>query len=90
MLGTSIASIVATEDRAIFKTHVEAVGEKVSKGDVATTMGGALAVARSIGYVYWGERAEERAEERTSQREKECVCVCVRERKGGRWIETNQ
>ena len=50
---------------------VEAVGEKVSKGDVATTMGGALAVARSIGYVYWGERAEERAEERTSQREKE-------------------
>lgn len=50
VLGTQIDSIIATEDRAIFKERVESIGEKVAESDTADCTEDAKAIARRIGY----------------------------------------
>jgi len=50
VLGTQIDSIVATEDREIFKQGVESVGEKVAESACANTLEEARVHAARIGY----------------------------------------
>ncbi|CAJ1380117.1 unnamed protein product [Effrenium voratum] len=50
VLGTQIESIVATEDREIFKAGVESIGEQCAKSACANTMEEARQVAKEIGF----------------------------------------
>ncbi|CAE7871963.1 CAD [Symbiodinium microadriaticum] len=50
VLGTQIDSIVATEDREIFKEGVESLGEKCAQSACANTFEEARKVAREIGF----------------------------------------
>jgi len=50
VLGTPISSIVATEDRGIFKAGIEAVGEKVAESAVTDNVEDAKVHAKRIGY----------------------------------------
>eukprot|EP00933_Yihiella_yeosuensis_P048097 TRINITY_DN4410_c0_g1_i8.p1 TRINITY_DN4410_c0_g1~~TRINITY_DN4410_c0_g1_i8.p1 ORF type:complete len:1589 (+),score=341.89 TRINITY_DN4410_c0_g1_i8:115-4881(+) len=50
VLGTQIESIVATEDREIFKKRIESLGEKVAEAACATSIEEARTIATRIGY----------------------------------------
>ena len=50
VLGTSIESIMATEDREVFAQRLKSIGETVALSDAATSVGQAVAIADRIGY----------------------------------------
>ncbi|VDK42313.1 unnamed protein product [Anisakis simplex] len=50
VLGTPIETIMKTEDRALFKEHVESLGERVAPSEVASSLQEAVAVAEKLGY----------------------------------------
>eukprot|EP01083_Nonionella_stella_P236846 831426_1 len=50
VLGTSVDTIIASEDRKAFASKLDEIGEKVAQSGTATTMDEAVAVANKIGY----------------------------------------
>jgi carbamoyl-phosphate synthase/aspartate carbamoyltransferase/dihydroorotase len=50
VLGTPVESILKTEDRELFKAHIESVGECIPNGVICTTLEDALNSAHTIGY----------------------------------------
>ena len=50
VLGTPVASILLTEDRDLFKQHLESIGISTPRSFAATTVEEALAAANQIGY----------------------------------------
>ena len=50
VLGTSVDSIMKTEDRQLFKNHIESLGLSASNGVTCTTMEDAYKSANDIGY----------------------------------------
>ena len=50
VLGTPIQTIITTEDRQLFASAMEEIGEKCAESQTATTPDEAVAAARSIGY----------------------------------------
>jgi len=50
VLGTQISSIVATEDRELFKAGVESIGEKVAESACANSIEESREIAKRIGY----------------------------------------
>ena len=50
VLGTSVASIEATEDRGIFSDKLNEIGEKIAPSFAVDTVEDALAAADRIGY----------------------------------------
>src|SRR3989344_822742 len=50
VLGTPVESIRLTEDRNLFKQHLDRIGIHTAKSIAATTVEAALAAAREIGY----------------------------------------
>lgn len=50
VLGTSVECILKTEDREIFKNHIQSIGEKIPDGIVASTKEQATQAAEKIGY----------------------------------------
>lgn len=50
VLGTPVESILKTEDRDIFKKHIESIGEKIPNGVVCSTFEQAVADAKRIGF----------------------------------------
>lgn len=50
VLGTSVDSIIATEDRDIFAQKLTEIGEKIAQSVAATSTDAAIAAAREIGY----------------------------------------
>ncbi|KHN87153.1 CAD protein, partial [Toxocara canis] len=50
VLGTPIEAIMKTEDRALFKEHIERLGERVAPSEVASSLQQAINVAESLGY----------------------------------------
>jgi carbamoyl-phosphate synthase/aspartate carbamoyltransferase len=50
VLGTPIETIIKTEDRQIFASEMEFIGERCAQSNTATTSEEAIAAARAIGY----------------------------------------
>lgn len=50
VLGTSVESIVLTEDRQAFKKHIQSIGEQIPNGAIAHNVEEALAAVDRIGY----------------------------------------
>lgn len=50
VLGTSIETIITTEDRELFAQSMEAIGEKCAQSASATTIDECVAAATTIGY----------------------------------------
>jgi carbamoyl-phosphate synthase/aspartate carbamoyltransferase len=50
VLGTSIETIIMTEDRQLFASAMEAIGEKCARSQTATNAEEAIAAANEIGY----------------------------------------
>ena len=50
VLGTPIESILKTEDRNIFKSHIQSIGEKIPNGAIAASVETAVSAAKEIGY----------------------------------------
>eukprot|EP00915_Cephaloidophora_sp_WS-2016_P000629 GHVH01000772.1.p1 GENE.GHVH01000772.1~~GHVH01000772.1.p1 ORF type:complete len:1551 (+),score=245.37 GHVH01000772.1:56-4708(+) len=50
VLGTSIETIMATEDREVFSKQLAAIGERCAPSITATTLEGSLTAANEIGY----------------------------------------
>lgn len=50
VLGTSIETITATEDRQIFSQRLQAIGESLAISKSATTVEEAMAMAAQVGY----------------------------------------
>lgn len=50
VLGTSVESILKTEDRELFKNHIQSIGEKIPNGTVCCTLSQAVKEANNIGY----------------------------------------
>ena len=50
VLGTCVDSILKTEDREIFKKHIESIGEQIPNGVISTTVEQAINDAKTIGY----------------------------------------
>ena len=50
VLGTPIETIIATEDREIFSQRLHAINETLARSESATTVDGAIEVARKIGF----------------------------------------
>ncbi|CAK9252413.1 unnamed protein product, partial [Sphagnum jensenii] len=50
VMGTPVATVIATEDRQIFNDKLNEIGEKIARSSTAETVDAAKAVALEIGY----------------------------------------
>lgn len=50
VMGTSVDTVMATEDREIFNTKLKEIGEKIARSDTAESVENAKKIAKEIGY----------------------------------------
>lgn len=50
VLGSSVDSILMTEDRDLFKQHITSIGEQIPEGIIASTIEEAKSAVKTIGY----------------------------------------